>query len=114
MVRYQNVSRTVDINLCKDADLGLPETIEKCGMVECPSWTTTEWTPCHQSRCLRRDTAVQKRDVLCKMGNDTQIERCDDTQRPVSRQECYNSRCKAVWRYDAWSEVSAENYKHNN
>lgn len=114
MVKLNNATQHVDSQLCEDAGLLVPETVNKCGFHECSRWTSTEWTPCMSSRCLSRQTAVQKREILCKVGNETIADtQCDEADRPVSRQECRNTRCTAVWRVDAWSEVHlyAQHYK---
>lgn len=38
--------------------------------------------------------------------------KCDDTVRPVQRQECYNDACKGVWRVGEWSEVCSLSSKY--
>lgn len=113
MVKLNNATQQVDDQLCEDAGLSVPETVNKCGFHECSRWTSSEWTPCMSSRCLSRQTAVQKREIFCKIGNETIADtQCDEADRPISRQECRNTRCTAVWRVDAWSEVyfHAQNY----
>lgn len=105
MVKLDNATQNVDNILCEDANLPMPDTVEKCGMIECPHWVTTNWSLCVESRCLSRSKAIQKRDVRCEFGNDTTSTLCDEGERPISRQECFNDRCKAIWKVDAWSEV---------
>lgn len=107
-MHLQNQTQNVDNNFCEDAGLAVPETVEKCGNVECPRWETTEWTQCAQSKCFALHTALQRRDVFCRFGNDTGGggKMCDENEMPVSKQECYSEKCKGVWRVEPWSEVS--------
>ncbi|XP_055594208.1 protein madd-4 isoform X2 [Uranotaenia lowii] len=107
MVKLINSSHTVDNGLCEDAGLPIPETVEKCGNIECPRWISTEWTLCLQSKCFAWHTALQKREVFCKFGNESNSDRCEETERPVTKQECYNEMCKGVWRVEPWSECNA-------
>lgn len=103
----KNQTQNVENNLCEDAGLAVPETVEKCGNVECPRWETTEWTPCIQSKCFAMHTALQKREVFCRFGNETggSTTMCDENEMPVTKQECYNELCKGIWRVEPWSEV---------
>ena len=58
---------------------------------------------------------MQRRDVTCRLVEDMENgqqnitlldpSKCDDTTRPLQRQECYNDACKGVWRVGEWSEV---------
>lgn len=59
---------------------------------------------------------MQRRDISCRLAveledgreNVTQLldpNKCDETTRPLQRQECYNDACKGVWRVGEWSEV---------
>lgn len=106
MVRLDNATLNVNNDLCEDAGLSVPETVDKCGMVECPHWAATEWTLCSDSRCISRNTAIQHRQVVCWFSNQTdEASKCDEDEKPISRQECHNDRCKAVWLVDLWSEV---------
>ncbi|KAL9706466.1 hypothetical protein quinque_009984 [Culex quinquefasciatus] len=107
MVKLVNSSHTVDNSLCEDAGLPVPETVEKCGNVECPRWVSTEWSLCLQSKCFAWHTALQKRDVFCKFGNVSDSDLCDEQDKPVTKQECYNEMCKGVWRVEPWSECNA-------
>lgn len=91
---------------CEDFGLDIPETFETCGNEDCPTWVKGEWSSCYQSRCHGRNTALQRRDVSCRFPNNTIAKSCADYQRPVAKQECYNERCKGVWRVEPWSEVS--------
>lgn len=58
---------------------------------------------------------MQRRLVQC-VGGDVVVSPtyCNTHERPPHRQECYNDKCKGVWRTDPWSEVS-HNYQttHN-
>lgn len=134
MVKLNNATQRVDNALCEDAGLSVPETIERCGQSECPRWLASGWTPCKESRCISRHKAVQRRDVTCRRpiataagareeedadqqelssaevddGNGMAVvpdEQCAEDERPVPRQECYNSRCVAAWHVEPWSEV---------
>ncbi|XP_037039972.1 protein madd-4 isoform X3 [Bradysia coprophila] len=108
MVRLDNATLNVQNDLCEDAGLSVPETIEKCGLVECPHWATTNWTECSQSRCISRHKAIQQRKVACWFNNQTvDSTLCKEDENPISRQECYNDRCKAVWLVHLWSECMA-------
>ncbi|CAK9806200.1 Protein madd-4 [Anthophora quadrimaculata] len=117
-----NTTRTpprtvIGATLCEDAGHMVPQKVRPCGFGECPQWHTTEWTPCETSRCFNWKTAMQRRDVTCRMvegmGNNQQNitlldpNKCDDTTRPLQRQECYNDACKGVWRVGEWSECTA-------
>lgn len=94
MVRIKNATKTLDNILCEDAGLKAPETIEKCGNIECPKWVATDWSPCQKSKCFARHTALQKRDVSCSAGKETVIDKCDESEKPTTKQECYNELCK--------------------
>lgn len=107
-MHMQNQTQNVDNNFCEDAGLSVPETVEKCGNIECPRWETTEWTQCAQSKCFALHTALQRRDVFCRFGNETgggSGKMCDENEMPVSKQECYSEKCKGVWRVEPWSDV---------
>ena len=95
----------VENYLCEDYGLDMPNTFEACGNEACAQWQTGEWLSCQQSRCFGRNTAIQRRDVSCRYANNSMAQGCDEFDRPISRQECYNERCKAVWRVEPWSEV---------
>lgn len=58
MVRLNNVTRNVDSNLCVDAGLFTPATIQKCGAETCPRWVPGDWTPCYESRCFTWNTGL--------------------------------------------------------
>lgn len=104
MVNVNNATQKVEPIMC--ADLSTPETIEKCGDLECPKWVTSDWSPCKLSRCLSRNRAIQKRGIICKQGDlVVKDSECDEEDKPVSRQECHNTRCLAIWRNDEWREV---------
>ncbi|XP_052864156.1 protein madd-4 [Anopheles cruzii] len=108
MLRMTNSSRTVDNSFCEDAGLPVPETIDKCGNVECPRWVSTDWSPCQQSKCFSWHTALQKRDVFCEFDGQRSAEKvCEAEEKPVTKQECYNELCKGVWRVEPWSECNA-------
>lgn len=53
-------------------------------------------------------SAMQRRDVVCQTSNGTEVDvhMCDETERPIQRQECYNDKCKGTWKVGEWSEVS--------
>lgn len=105
MVRLQNTTEHVDSILCKDAGLSEPETFEKCGGMDCARWVNGEWTLCLQSHCQSRNMAIQNRYVQCQFLNGTESQSCDPNERPITRQECYNERCKPYWRMDKWTDV---------
>jgi ADAMTS-like protein 1/3 len=106
MVRVKNTTKIVDNILCEDAGLKEPNSIEKCGNIECPRWSSSEWSACQKSKCFAWHTALQKRNVKCIFGNDTVTDKCDENEKPTTKQECYNELCKGVWRVEQWSEVS--------
>lgn len=106
MVRLHNTTNTVDNVLCEDAGLSLPETVEKCGGGECARWVTGEWTLCLRSRCLSLNQAAQNRNVQCQFTNGSDSNSCDESDKPITRQNCYNERCRHVWKVGEWSEVS--------
>ncbi|KAM8715488.1 hypothetical protein ACLKA7_002527 [Drosophila subpalustris] len=92
---------------CTAQGLEMPDTFQSCGNEVCPRWTKGDWTLCQQSRCHGRNTAIQRRDVSCRYENGSLGNACDDYERPTARQECYNERCKGVWRVEPWSECNA-------
>lgn len=108
MVRIKNTTKNVDNILCEDAGLKAPDTVEKCGNIECPKWISTDWSPCRKSKCFTRHTALQKRDVSCVFGNETVSDKCDENEKPTTKQECYNELCVSTFRVEQWSEVSVE------
>lgn len=95
----------VENSQCMAQGLDMPDTFQSCGNEPCPHWTKGEWTLCQQSRCHGRNTAVQRREVSCRYENGTAGSACDEYEKPPARQECYNERCKGVWRVEPWSEV---------
>ncbi|XP_011333048.1 protein madd-4 isoform X2 [Ooceraea biroi] len=107
----------IDARLCEEAGHAVPEKVRSCGTGLCPQWHATEWTPCETSRCFNWKTAMQKRDVSCRLVYDTKNgwenvtlldpSKCDEASRPLQRQECYNDACKGVWRVGEWSECTA-------
>lgn len=106
LVRLHNTTQNVDSILCKDAGLSEPETFEKCGGEECAQWVTGEWTLCLQSRCYRRNKAIQDRNVQCIFPNNTESDSCDPSEKPITRQECDNQRCMPAWRVVGdWTDV---------
>nr|CAD7424513.1 unnamed protein product [Timema monikensis] len=56
MVRLHNTTQNVDSNLCEDAGLVTPPTIQKCGVDDCPRWVPTNWSTCEDSRCFTWNT----------------------------------------------------------
>lgn len=100
------VEEVVENAFCEDYGLDIPDTFETCGSEECPHWVKGEWSVCHQSRCFGRNTAIQRREVSCRFANDTISRLCPEYEKPISRQECYNERCRGVWRVEPWSEVN--------
>ncbi|XP_058797259.1 protein madd-4 isoform X2 [Phymastichus coffea] len=114
----QVASRTViGASLCEDAGYPVPEKVRACGTGRCPQWYSGEWSPCESSRCFNWKTAMQRREVACRLTEETDDKvknststdsaKCDETMRPPQRQECYNDACKGVWRVGEWSECSA-------
>ncbi|KAK2582675.1 hypothetical protein KPH14_004950 [Odynerus spinipes] len=111
-------ARTViGATLCENAGHPTPQKVRPCGIERCPQWHTTEWTACESSRCFNWKTAMQRRDISCRLIEDledgrqniTQLDanKCDEATRPLQRQECYNDACKGVWRVGEWSECTA-------
>lgn len=115
-----NTTRTaprtvIGATLCEDAGHPVPQKVRPCGFGKCSQWHTTEWTPCETSRCFTWKTAMQRRNITCRLVEDMENgqqnitlldpNKCDDTTRPLQRQECYNDACKGVWRVGEWSEV---------
>ncbi|XP_076177522.1 ADAMTS-like no long nerve cord isoform X2 [Ptiloglossa arizonensis] len=103
--------------LCEDAGHPMPQKVRPCGFGKCPQWHATKWSPCETSRCFNWKTAMQRRNVTCRLIEDTENgqrnitlldqNKCDNTTRPLQRQECYNDACKGVWRVGEWSECTA-------
>jgi len=109
MLRLQNATQFVADNLCEDAGLEVPQTVNKCGG-NCPQWTPGPWSQCEESRCFTWNTAMQRRDVTCSYinGTETEFSACSEEEKPLTRQECYNDKCKGTWKVGEWSEVSQE------
>lgn len=105
LVRVENTTQNVATQMCKDAGLSEPATMEKCGGEECAQWISGEWTLCLQARCQSRNKAIQARNVQCLFPNNTESDSCDLNEKLVTRQECYNERCKPYWRIFPWSDV---------
>lgn len=105
MVKLNNSTQNVENSLCEDAGLKIPETIEKCGNSDCPRWVHSEWSSCHTSKCIARHTGLQRRSVHCHFENTTNSNKCNESEKPVTKQECYNEMCKGVWKVESWSEV---------
>lgn len=59
MVKLNNMTQNVDNNLCEDARLPAPITIQKCETYDCPQWKVTEWSPCEDSKCFTWNTGKQ-------------------------------------------------------
>ncbi len=56
MVRLNNVTEHVENNLCEDAGLSVPTTIQKCETNDCPHWIVHDWQDCNSSRCFAWNT----------------------------------------------------------
>ncbi|XP_011497217.1 PREDICTED: ADAMTS-like protein 1 [Ceratosolen solmsi marchali] len=106
----------IGTSLCEDANYPMPEKVRACGEGKCPQWHSGSWTPCETSRCFDWKTAMQRREISCrliesedKIENSTIIDvnKCNEAMRPPQRQECYNDACKGVWRVGEWSECTA-------
>lgn len=50
---------------------------------------------------------MQRREVKCQVSNETSVDHalCNEADRPTHRQECYNEKCKGVWKVGPWSQV---------
>ncbi|KAL4122159.1 hypothetical protein QTP88_014540 [Uroleucon formosanum] len=109
MVKLNNMTQSVDNNLCEDARLPTPVTIQKCETDDCPQWSVTEWKPCEESKCFTWNTAMQRRNVYCQNSDGATIsdEACHGIEKPVNRKECYNDQCKGTWKVGEWSECTA-------
>ncbi|KAK7604935.1 hypothetical protein V9T40_006121 [Parthenolecanium corni] len=109
MVKLNNVTQNVENNLCEDAGLPIPNTIQKCETNDCPHWIVNDWQACNSSRCFAWNTAMQKRDVLCQAPNGTLVPDawCEASEKPTTKQECYNDLCKGTWRVGEWTECYA-------
>ncbi|XP_065566633.1 protein madd-4-like isoform X2 [Artemia franciscana] len=107
IVRLYNSTRSVRSSLCELAGLSpLPETLQECGIANCPKWQPGSWTPCEESKCFSLNTALQKRDVLCilDVGKEVDSILCNELEKPAMKRECYNDGCKGAWQADEWSE----------
>ncbi|XP_065207649.1 protein madd-4 isoform X2 [Planococcus citri] len=109
MVKVNNITQNVESNLCEDAGLPTPTTIQKCDTTECPHWITKDWQDCNSSRCFAWNTAMQKRDVFCQLANGTLVPDalCESSEKPITKQECYNDLCKGTWKVGDWTECYA-------
>lgn len=59
MVKLNNVTQNVENNLCEDAGLPIPNTIQKCETNDCPHWIVNDWQACNSSRCFAWNTGIQ-------------------------------------------------------
>lgn len=52
-------------------------------------------------------SAMQKRDVFCQSANGTFLPDalCEASEKPITKQECYNDMCKGTWKVGEWTEV---------
>ncbi|XP_023209875.1 ADAMTS-like protein 1 isoform X1 [Centruroides sculpturatus] len=109
LVRFNNVTKSVDSRLCVDRGLQPPITMQKCGMQECPHWETGPWSECSESSCFTWNLAHQKREVTCRLANGTDVDdqNCDDKTRPRRRRNCNNDQCRGSWIVGEWSECTA-------
>ncbi|XP_054716733.1 protein madd-4-like [Uloborus diversus] len=109
LVRLNNVSRSVDGSLCEDAGLSVPTTLQSCGHEDCPHWETEPWSQCLETQCFRWQYSYERRAVLCRAPNGTDLppRHCDEKTRPRRKRECYNSKCTAEWRVTEWSQCTA-------
>lgn len=55
-VKLNNVTQHVENNLCEDAGLGVPNTLQKCETNDCPHWIANDWQDCNSSRCFAWNT----------------------------------------------------------
>lgn len=108
IVRLHNTTQGVDNNLCEDAGLETPITEKTCGMGTCPKWQASEWTPCDTSKCFNWHSAMQRRVVKCRIEPNVTLadSKCNEEEKPVSKQKCVSERCVGKWKVGAWSEVS--------
>lgn len=58
MVKLHNTTQSVDNNLCEDAQLPTPVTIQKCETEDCPQWSVSDWKPCEESKCFTWNTGT--------------------------------------------------------
>ena len=51
---------------------------------------------------------MQKRDVFCQLANSTLVPDalCEASEKPITKQECYNDLCKGTWKVGEWTEVN--------
>ena len=72
-VRMGNVSKSADAQLCEEAGLTPPPTIQDCGIQECPQWSVGEWSSCKTQRCFTlhygKGTKRCYYELLYKMGS---------------------------------------------
>ncbi|XP_018562984.1 protein madd-4 isoform X1 [Anoplophora glabripennis] len=109
VVRLHNATQGVDSNLCDDAGLDLPKTRRKCGFDDCPQWNVYNWAPCERSKCFAWHKAMQRRMVKCEIGGNLTVDpfQCEENEKPIDRQECYNEKCVGKWKVGPWSECAA-------
>ncbi|KAJ8976403.1 hypothetical protein NQ317_003039 [Molorchus minor] len=104
-----NTTQHVGDNLCDDAGLNRPKITRNCGFDSCPRWTTYDWSPCESSNCFALHRAMQWRTVKCQMLPNLTLDssKCVRNERPLDKQECYNSKCVGKWKVGPWSECAA-------
>ncbi|XP_067122478.1 LOW QUALITY PROTEIN: protein madd-4-like [Centruroides vittatus] len=108
LVRLQNVSKTVDNNLCLNNNMQPPPTIQRCGLEACPHWEAGLWSDCNEKHCYGWNTALQKRNIHCKTTNGTVVDpsKCNERLRPRRKRECFNERCRGTWKIGEWSQCT--------
>lgn len=108
LVRLQNVSKTVDNNLCLNNNMQPPLTIQRCGIEDCPHWEAGIWSDCNEKHCFGWNTALQKRNIYCRTTNGTIVDpsKCNERLRPRRKRECFNEKCKGTWQIGEWSQCT--------
>ena len=109
-------SQYVEPYQCKD--MPKPKEIEVCEHVECPIWSTGEWSICSAScgkgmqtryvNCVIEKNKSNRR-IRDKSGIITEIidkNRCDPLKEPSNTTECVASKPCPEWRFTQWTSCS--------
>ncbi|XP_077988927.1 ADAMTS-like protein 1 [Glandiceps talaboti] len=100
-----NSSRSIQSDFCKSLETPIDQQL--CNIESCPQWAAGQWSECN-TRCLKLNTATQRRYVECRTDNGTVVHhrKCNMESKPSFKQECYSEECEAVWHPSKWTQCS--------
>lgn len=57
----KDAEEIIPYQICIDAGLEPPAAIQSCGISKCPQWTSQNWVPCKEAKCIAKRTGFQTR-----------------------------------------------------